>query len=429
MTYYAITAQYPIFTGLDGLPLENGYIYIGAEGGNPITDPVSAYWDDGLLYPVAQPVRTLAGAPNRNGSPAPIFVPVNFSILIQDKNQNQIYYSSGGIKNYTDNSLALRRNQIINGRFEIFHQITAPDRWQTSSTTYTLTATPAAADYELFSLATSPLNYIRLASSGGSAVADYSRYSTVLEDVTAYNGEVVTLSFLARTQTSTDQIAVSLEAFDDVAGSIATGIGATKFTLTGSFVRYSVTFQMPSLSQTTYESLSLQNLTGTAIHFWLGAGSNYDAQTVTLGNQDITIDIADVRFNRGGIVDLSDRRTYAEELSLCERYLETSYDINISGFGKVTDKGALFYAAPDAAVDIPGPRFKTVKRTLPTITLYSPATGTADVINHIGTGDEAATAYHINEQGVYIVELDVASLVDQDLYKYHFVANSEFTLP
>jgi hypothetical protein len=62
------------------------------------------------------------------------------------------------------------------------------------------------------------------------------------------------------------------------------------------------------------------------------------------------------------------------------------------------------------------------------VTIYSPATGTSGVVNHSGTGDEAATALS-NDKSISAVSLDVASLVDQDTYTYHYVVNDEFTLP
>ena len=97
MTFYSISKPYELFFDSNGEPLENGYIYIGEANQNPITNPVTVYWDVNGLYPAAQPVRTLAGYPGRNGSPSGIFIDsadnLSYSILIRDKNGELVYSS------------------------------------------------------------------------------------------------------------------------------------------------------------------------------------------------------------------------------------------------------------------------------------------------------------------------------------------------
>jgi hypothetical protein len=97
MTYYSVSKPYELFFDSNGGPLEDGYIYIGEVNQNPITNPITVYWDVNGLYPAAQPIRTLSGYPSRNGSPSMIFIDsadnLSYSILIQDKN-NELVYSS-----------------------------------------------------------------------------------------------------------------------------------------------------------------------------------------------------------------------------------------------------------------------------------------------------------------------------------------------
>lgn len=94
MTYYPVQSPYPIFTDEDGTPLEDGYIYIGEANQNPITNPITISWDTAGLYPAAQPVRTIGGYADRNGSPGIIYVNAgafeDYSILVTDKNGVQI---------------------------------------------------------------------------------------------------------------------------------------------------------------------------------------------------------------------------------------------------------------------------------------------------------------------------------------------------
>lgn len=93
---YPIAPLYPVFTGLDGKPLEAGYIYIGAAGQNPEASPAAVFWDEDLTIPAAQPIRTIAGYPSRNGSPAAIFTAGDFSITVRDRNRVLIYTGRNG---------------------------------------------------------------------------------------------------------------------------------------------------------------------------------------------------------------------------------------------------------------------------------------------------------------------------------------------
>jgi hypothetical protein len=81
-----VTQPFLLFYDRAGEPLENGYIYIGSPGTNPETNPITVYWDASLTTTAAQPIRTLAGYPSRNGSPSNIIASQSpYSILIKDK--------------------------------------------------------------------------------------------------------------------------------------------------------------------------------------------------------------------------------------------------------------------------------------------------------------------------------------------------------
>jgi len=40
-----IEPPFPAFAGLDGQPLDSGFINIGEVNLNPITNPIAVYWD------------------------------------------------------------------------------------------------------------------------------------------------------------------------------------------------------------------------------------------------------------------------------------------------------------------------------------------------------------------------------------------------
>lgn len=91
MSALSIQPTFPIFTDTNGLPLENGYIWIGAANLDPQGNPIAVYWDAALTIAAAQPIRTLAGYPSRNGTPARVYVNSDYSIRVQDKNASTVY--------------------------------------------------------------------------------------------------------------------------------------------------------------------------------------------------------------------------------------------------------------------------------------------------------------------------------------------------
>jgi hypothetical protein len=88
----AIESPLPLFVGRDGLPLDAGYIYFGTVNLNPVTSPVTVYWDAAGTQPVAQPVRTSRGLIVRSGTPAKVYASGNFSMLVKDSSGTQVVY-------------------------------------------------------------------------------------------------------------------------------------------------------------------------------------------------------------------------------------------------------------------------------------------------------------------------------------------------
>ena len=89
-------------------------------------------------------------------------------------------------------------------------------------------------------------------------------------------------------------------------------------------------------------------------------------------------------------------RPYAQERALCQRYAESSYDDG-TALGTVTNNGMSWHYITDlgtSAVHIIGKdiRFKVSKAASPTLTFYSPATGTSGKArDFLGTADVTPT--------------------------------------
>lgn len=89
---FQVKPPFDVFPDVDGDPLEAGFIYIGTQGLDPKSNPISVYWDAALSIPAVQPIRTIGGFPSRAGSPASVFTSApNYSILVENKNSSLVY--------------------------------------------------------------------------------------------------------------------------------------------------------------------------------------------------------------------------------------------------------------------------------------------------------------------------------------------------
>lgn len=102
MSALSIQPTYPIFTDIDGQPLEDGYIWIGVANLAPIVNPITVYWDAALTIPASQPIRTRGGYPVNSGTPARLYVNSNYSIQVQNKNGSVVYSAPTATERYSN---------------------------------------------------------------------------------------------------------------------------------------------------------------------------------------------------------------------------------------------------------------------------------------------------------------------------------------
>ncbi|HFD0357493.1 TPA: hypothetical protein ACF00A_003514, partial [Acinetobacter nosocomialis] len=87
-----IQTPYPLFSDIDGHPLDAGYIYIGEAGKNPEVYPIPVFWDEALSIPAAQPVRTRNGYLSYYGRAGKLYVSgERCSITVRNKRGKIIY--------------------------------------------------------------------------------------------------------------------------------------------------------------------------------------------------------------------------------------------------------------------------------------------------------------------------------------------------
>jgi hypothetical protein len=102
MSALSIQPTYPIFTDIDGQPLEDGYVWIGQANLDPQVNPINVFWDAAMTIPAGQPIRTLGGYPSNSGTPARLYVNSDYSIRVMNKNGSVVYSAPAATERYSD---------------------------------------------------------------------------------------------------------------------------------------------------------------------------------------------------------------------------------------------------------------------------------------------------------------------------------------
>jgi hypothetical protein len=113
MSALSIQPTYPIFTDIDGQPLEAGFVWIGQANLDPQVNPINVYWDAALSIPATQPVRTLGGYPSRNGTPARLYVNSDYSIRVMNRNGSAVYSAPSATERYSSVVVNISLSDLI----------------------------------------------------------------------------------------------------------------------------------------------------------------------------------------------------------------------------------------------------------------------------------------------------------------------------
>jgi hypothetical protein len=214
-------------------------------------------------------------------------------------------------------------NAIINGAFEINQRVFTStssnvvytfDRWKTEFSSVTATySAQAFAVGEAPSSTVGGTNFIRVATSAATG-STYTLIRQEVEDVRSFAGQVVTLSFWAKSSTAGAKVGARMNQQFGSGGSTFVATNATTpATLTSSWGRYSFTIALPSISGKT-----------------IGAGSSLSALIMVndsflgtnVGAQNATIDIWGVQLEAGTVATPFRRNapSIQAELAACQRY-------------------------------------------------------------------------------------------------------------
>jgi hypothetical protein len=270
------------------------------------------------------------------------------------------------------------KNKIINGDFSInqraFTSITTDatytfDRWRLqtegdgSCTASPQVFTPGAAPVAGYE----STNFIRLLTASQTSASVRSILAQRIESVRTFAGQTVTYSFWAKAASGTPKLYIEPQQQFGSGGSPSGANTQTgqQITISTSWVRYSATFNIDSISGKT---IGTDNNDYLQFQMWVSAGSDYNARTNSLGLQNNTFDIWGVQVEYGSIAtpfQTASGGSIQNELAMCQRYY---YKHGASGGTNAGITSGGFYTASTVIGVV---NFPVTMRTGPTMAVTS----------------------------------------------------------
>jgi hypothetical protein len=187
------------------------------------------------------------------------------------------------------------------------------------------------------------------------------------------------------------------------------------------------------------------NGNGLSVTWWLGAGSAYSSGTLqtswgaldqtarAVGNVNLSDSTSNEWYITGIQLEVGDKatpfehRSYGEELALCQRYYQQSYSDSATP-GQVINNGALWTniiknASNQNYWDV---RTYQTMRGNPSVTTYSPATGTSGKFeNDTDAADRDSAVSYLSRTGFAIRPNSGTDNNNGDVVTVHWTANAE----
>jgi hypothetical protein len=286
------------------------------------------------------------------------------------------------------------KNRIINGAMQIAQRATSATNVGTSSATSYNTvdrfqiyrdgaATGCNPSQQSTGGPTGLPYFIRIQRVSGNTATNALNIAQSIESINCYDlaGQSVTLSFWARAgsnySSTSNQLAATIVSGTGTNGNIYSGLtgfattATTTITLTTSWQRFTLTGTVASNA----------NQVGILIQ---------STPTGTAGTNDF-YDITGVQLEQNTSATPFERRLYNQELANCQRYYETSYSQGTAIATSTIASATLGVGGSVNDIAVSGV-FKVTKRASPTVTLYSPATGTSGAVRNYNTGADVTSS-------------------------------------
>lgn len=131
-----------------------------------------------------------------------------------------------------------------------------------------------------------------------------------------------------------------------------------------------------------------------------------------------------VQFEHGSLATPFELRNIGQELSLCERYYEKSYNTTVAP-GTITYDGVYSFSYISPNRPQVSPQFNVTKRTSPTVTIYNPLTGTVGQMYDIDSlsNKAAGTPTFVGVKCFSVHPSTTTTL--GELIVFHWVADAE----
>lgn len=219
-------------------------------------------------------------------------------------------------------------------------------------------------------------------------------------------------------------------------GSLQNGAGTRSYPFTFSSVTTSTweykTITIPGDQSGTWAT---DNTAGIVLRLSLGSGSTLsgtagawaagDYRSATgaasiVGTNAATWYITGVQLEAGTVATPFELLPMSQELQLCQRYFEKSYNVGTTP-GTVVNNGRVF-GSRQAGGFFCYTQFKVTKNSSPTITSYSPATGTSGKIRNEGNSTDENSSVEISHGGLNVAGTTVTAGHGMT---YHFTAEAE----
>lgn len=148
----------------------------------------------------------------------------------------------------------------------------------------------------------------------------------------------------------------------------------------------------------------------------------------TDGTNDFDLYFKNIKLEVGKVKTAYTPRPFAEELVLCQRYFEKTYDVGTKPGTATSVGGENVYWYNSFHAYKTGLRFKVTKRGLPTITFYSAQNGTSGVLSQYASNSafvsDAAILMQDRSNGGFSLYGNNLALVNQ-YTRVHYTADAE----
>ncbi|CAM3705738.1 hypothetical protein COLU111180_04070 [Cohnella lubricantis] len=265
---------------------------------------------------------------------------------------------------------------------------------------------------------------IRLQRDVGNTATNYAWMSQLIETANTipFRGRQVSLRFRARKGADYSQsqsvLTAAVRSGTDVDGTFSNSggsingevtLGSTSVVLTTNWQDFEVSCNAvpanANLLSAKFETRSGANeFTGVA-----GANDYVEIELVGLNAGDVALPVQP--------------RSYGEELALCQRYYEKSYNIDTSP-GTITAGGVLKWESTGSSYSGFMVQYKVTKRINPTFVIYSPNTGTPNNIFDQNTGADLTAAAEVAQSCTRILVVNIITNTG-DFLSAHWTADAE----